>query len=157
MYPSLTISAQGGINSLMASNWFNIPASLFGNVIGGLTQPIFQRRRLKTQYDLAKIEREKSVIRFRGQVLMAVKEVSDALIKIEKLERQRNKADQRTEILSQATQNADLLFKNGMANYLEVILARSSVLQSELQSAELKRDQLNATVELYRSIGGGWQ
>jgi len=157
MYPALTITAQGGVNSFQASNWFTLPASLFGNAVGGLTQPLFQRRKLRTQYELAMVEREKSVIRFRQQVLTAVGEVSDALVRINKLGQQRITADRRTETLKQATKNAGLLFRNGMANYLEVITAQSNVLQSELQSAELKRAQLGASVELYRSVGGGWQ
>jgi len=157
MYPALTITAQGGANSFRASNWFTLPASLFGNAMGNLTQPLFQKRRLRTQYELAVIAREKSVILFRQQVLTAVAEVSDALARIDKLAQQRSVSDQRTETLKQATTNAGLLFRNGMANYLEVITAQSNVLQSQLQSAELKRAQLEAAVELYRSVGGGWK
>ncbi|MNY83418.1 Outer membrane efflux protein [compost metagenome] len=59
--------------------------------------------------------------------------------------------------LQKATTNADMLFKSGMANYLEVITAQSNVLQSELDLAALKRDQLNAVAQLYRSLGGGWR
>jgi outer membrane protein TolC len=50
-----------------------------------------------------------------------------------------------------------MLFKSGMANYLEVITAQGVVLQSELELAALKRDQLNAVAQLYRSLGGGWK
>jgi NodT family efflux transporter outer membrane factor (OMF) lipoprotein len=49
MYPSLTITASGGANAFKASQWFTLPASLFGTVAGGITQPLFQRRQLKTQ------------------------------------------------------------------------------------------------------------
>jgi len=156
LYPALTISAQGGINSFKASDWFTLPASLFGNIAGGIVQPIFQKRKLKTQYELAKIEREKAVIQFRQQVLIAVSDVSDALVKIEKLHQQRLIADQRTLKLQQATKNANFLFRNGMANYLEVITAQSGVLESELNAVELKKAQLDASVALYRSLGGGW-
>jgi len=67
-YPALIITAQGGINSFVASNWFTISASLFGNVLGGITQPVFESRKLRAQYEIAKIEREESVVRFRQQV-----------------------------------------------------------------------------------------
>ncbi|MFD0793792.1 TolC family protein [Mucilaginibacter litoreus] len=157
MYPSLNITATGGVNSFKASNWFNIPASLFGTVAGGITQPIFNRKRLKTQYEVAKIEREKNVLQFRQSVLNAVGEVSDALVRIEKLKAQHVIAANRVNTLQQATGNANLLFKNGMANYLEVITAQSNVLQSELELASIKRAQLSAVAELYRSLGGGWK
>ena len=157
MYPSLTITANAGINAFKASNWFNIPASLFGAASGGITQPLFQRKQLRTQYEVAKVNREKVVIQFRQSVLNAVGEVSDALAKVEKLKEQQRIIDQRQNTLANAIKNADLLFKNGMANYLEVITAQSNVLQNELQAATIKRSQLAANVELYKALGGGWE
>lgn len=157
MYPTLSITASGGVNSFKITNWFNIPASLFGIAAGSLAQPIFQRRQLKTQYELAKIERDKSVIIFRQSVLNAVGEVSDALVRVEKLRQQREIATARADTLQNATRNASLLFKNGMANYLEVITAQATALQSQLQVADLKRQHLNSLVDLYRALGGGWR
>ncbi|MES2772663.1 MAG: efflux transporter outer membrane subunit [Bacteroidota bacterium] len=157
MYPALTITAAGGLNAFKASNWFNIPASLFGAVAGGITQPLFRRKQLHTQYQLALVDREKTVIQFRQSVLVAVGEVSDALVKIEKLKEEQTVAASRVNTLQKAISNADLLFRNGMANYLEVITAQSNTLQGELQLALLKKDQLQAVVELYRSLGGGWK
>jgi multidrug efflux system outer membrane protein len=157
MYPTLDITASGGVNSFMANNWFNIPASLFGTVGGSILQPIFQHKELRTQFEVAKVEREESVIKFRQTVLTAVGEVSDALVKVEKLKAQQTIVANQVNTLNQATSNANLLFKNGMANYLEVITAQSNVLQSQLQLATIKRDELNAVSDLYRSLGGGWR
>ena len=157
MYPTLTITATGGLNAYKASNWFNIPASLFGLVAGGFTQPLFKRRELKTNYELAKVDRERSVIQFRQSVLVAVGEVSDALASVEKLKEQQVIVAARVNTLQQAIANANLLFRNGLATYLEVITAQSNVLQSELELASLKRGQLNAVVSLYKSLGGGWK
>ena len=157
MYPSLVITAQGGLNTFTASNWFNIPGSLFGLVAGGITQPLFQRKKLKTQFELAKVDREKTVIQFRQSVLVAVGEVSDALGKIAKLKEYQTVAASRTNTLEQAIVNANSLFRNGMANYLEVITAQGNVLQSELELASIQKERLSAEVELYRSLGGGWK
>src|SRR5687767_11138072 len=71
MYPSLNITATGGLNAIKASNWFTMPASLFGVVSGSVAQPIFQRRMLKTQLEVAKVEREERVIEFRQSVMQA--------------------------------------------------------------------------------------
>ena len=157
LYPSLVITANGGLNSFKASNWFNIPGSLFGVVAGGITQPIFQRKQLRTQYEVALVDREKSVIQFRSSVLTAVGEVSDELVKIEKLKEQYVIADKRVRTVQSGLSNANMLFKSGMANYLEVINAQSNALQSELDLATVKTAQLNAVVELYRALGGGWK
>ena len=156
LYPSLVITAQGGLNSFRNSNWFNIPGSLFGIVGGSIAQPLFQRKQLKTQYELAKVDRERTVLEFRQSVLVAVGEVSDALGKIEKLKEQRVAVATRVTTLQSAINNANYLFRNGMATYLEVITAQSNVLQSELELASIKKGQLSAEVELYRSLGGGW-
>lgn len=156
MYPSLNITATAGLNAFKASNWFNIPASLFGVVAGGVTQPLFQRKQLKTQFEIAKIEREKAVLQFRQSVLNAVGEVSDELMRIEKLKQQEAIALRRVNTLKQAVKNAGLLFNNGMANYLEVITAQSNALQSELELASIKTAELHATVALYRALGGGF-
>ncbi|AMP99355.1 RND transporter [Pedobacter cryoconitis] len=157
LYPSLLITANGGLNSFKASNWFNIPGSLFGVVAGGITQPIFQRKQLRTQYEVALVDRERSVIQFRSSVLTAVGEVSDELVKIEKLKQQYVIADKRVKTVQSGLSNANMLFKSGMANYLEVINAQSNALQSELDLATVKTAQLNAVVELYRALGGGWK
>lgn len=157
MYPTLSITAGGGLNSFKASNWFNIPASLFGTAAGGIVQPLFQKKQLKTAYEVAKVEREKSVIRFRQSVLNAVGEVSDALVRIEKLKTEKSVALSRVNTLQKAINNANMLFSNGMANYLEVITAQSNALQSELDLTAITREQISAKIELYRSLGGGWK
>ena len=157
MYPSLTITGTGGLNTFKASNWFTIPASLFGTVAGAVAQPLLQHRQLKTQYKVALVDREKTVLQFRQSVLNAVGEVSDALVKIEKLKTQQGIIADRVSTLQKATSNANLLFRNGQATYLEVITAQSNVLQSELDLATVKNARLNAVSDLYRSVGGGWK
>jgi len=156
LYPSLVISPEGGWDNYIFSNWFNIPGSLFGMVVGGLTQPVFQRKKLTTAYRISEVDREKTVILFKQTVLVAVGEVSDALAERNKLKEQQTVAATRVSTLRQAISNANSLFRNGMANYLEVITAQSNVLQSELELASIKKGQLSAEVELYRSLGGGW-
>ena len=130
---------------------------MFGTVAGGIAQPLLQRKQLRTQYEVAKVNREKSVIQFRQSVLNAVGEVSDALVRLQKLKEQQTIAANRVKTLQQATSNASMLFKNGLANYLEVITAQSNVLQGELELASIKMAQLSANAELYRSLGGGWK
>lgn len=88
LYPSLNISAAVGVNSFEANNWFTIPASLFGSVAGGLTAPLLNGKKISTQYKIAKVQREQAVIQFRQTVLVAVGEVSTALVKIEKQKRE---------------------------------------------------------------------
>ncbi|EJL73899.1 efflux transporter, outer membrane factor lipoprotein, NodT family [Chryseobacterium populi] len=157
MYPSLKITANGGVNSFKIDNWFQIPASLFGSVLGGITQPIFQKRQLKTDLNVAKIQREKNVLAFRQSVLNAVGEVSDALVSNESLKVQEQKATEQVATLKDGIKSAQMLYKGGLANYLEVITAQGNSLQAELNLASVKRQRLSSIVDLYRALGGGWK
>ena len=157
LYPTLSITASGGVDAFKFSKWFVMPASLFGTAAGSIAQPLLQHRQLQTQYKVAQVEREKTVLRFRQTVLNAVGEVSDALVQTEQTDKRYTIAAQRVTALQTAVGNANLLFKNGMATYLEVITAQANLLQSELELSSVRRNQLSAAVELYRSLGGGWQ
>ena len=157
MYPALNITAGGGLESFKASNWFNIPNSLFGFAAGSIAQPIFNRHALKTEYEVSKLERDQSVTLFRQSVLQATTEVSNALVQTDKLKLQQQIAAAQVDTLHRAVFNAQLLFRSDMANYLEVITAQANALQAELNLVAIQRQQLDAMVELYRALGGGWK
>jgi outer membrane protein, multidrug efflux system len=157
MYPALTLTAGSGFESLKSSNWFNIPGSLFGLAGASLLQPVLQGRQLKTQFEIAKQKREQAVIQFRQSVLTAGSEVTNALVQVDKLNEQEILAQQRTDTLSAAVSSSQLLFRNDLANYLEVIIAQQTALDAQLSLAFIQRAELNARVELYRSLGGGWK
>lgn len=156
-YPQLSLSGVFGVNAMLAKNWFNIPGALLGGFAGELTAPIFRSKKLKNQYDVAKIEREKAELTFQRQVMEAVGEVSNTIITVDKQREQLSLAEQRVANSELAVKNASLLFKSGYATYLEVITAQSNALKSELDLVELKQRQLNACVSLYRALGGGWR
>lgn len=157
MYPSLTITAQGGLNSFRSSNWFTTPGSLFGLVQGAILQPIFQRGELKAGYEKSRIRRDQAEIAFKQSLLNAVGEVSDALVRLDKLREQERAAAARVRTLEGAVRNSNMLFKSGMANYLEVISVQGGYLEAELALADIRRQHLTAMAELYRSLGGGWR
>jgi outer membrane protein, multidrug efflux system len=157
MYPALYITAGGGLESFKASNWFNIPNSLFGLAAGSVAQPVFRRRSLRSQYEIAKLEHEQAATRFKQSVLNAVTEVSNALVLIEKTKEQELIAKVQVDTLHSAIANAQLLYKSDMANYLEVITAQFNDLQAQLNLVSIQRQKWASVVELYRSLGGGWK
>ncbi len=157
MYPSLNITAQGGVNAFQVSQWFSIPGSLFGMAAGAIAQPILNGKQLKTQYEQSKVLADQAEMGFKQSVLKAVGEVSDALVQIQKLEEQQKIAEGLAVKSGEAVKKADLLFKYNSATYVEVIIAQSNKLQAELELASLKAQRLNAITALYRSVGGGWQ
>jgi multidrug efflux system outer membrane protein len=97
------------------------------------------------------------VLQFRQSVLNAVGEVSDALVKIEKLKTRAGIAANRVKPCNRQQQTPTCYLKMVWLTYLEVITAQSNVLQGELELATVKRTQLDAVSALYRSLGGGWK
>lgn len=156
-YPSLSLEGVFGVNSMLPKNWFSIPGALLGGIGGNLTAPIFKNKKLKIQWEVAKLERDKAEIAFQQTVLEAVSEVSDAVVTVEKLREQLDFARQRVENSDKAVRNANLLFKGGYATYLEVITAQGNALNSDLDLVELRQAHLESYVDLYRSLGGGWR
>lgn len=155
-YPSLTLSASGGLQSLEFDQLFNTN-SLFANLVGGLTQPIFNQRRIKTQKEVADSQQEQALLEFKRSLLVAGKEVSDALYSYNA---ETEKFEYRTlevEALRNAETNSDQLLKNGYANYLDLLTARQSALSAELNVIDSKLQQLLSIVDLYEALGGGWK
>ncbi|MCP1996096.1 TolC family protein [Flavobacterium sp. HSC-61S13] len=156
-YPTLTLSANGGLLAFKASDWFNIPASVFGMVAGGISQPILQRRTIKTKYQIALANREKAVIKFRAAVLSAVTEVSNALVQLDKQKEQQVILVKQREALENNIVKVKMLFTGGRANYLEILTTQNNLLTCDMNYTISKRDELFARIELYRVLGGGWQ
>lgn len=156
-YPNLTLEGVFGVNAMLPKNWFSIPGALLGGITGGLTAPVFKNKRLKTEWEVAKLERDKSEIAFQRTVMEAVSEVSDAVVTVEKLREQLEFAKDRVENSQKAVRNASLLFRGGFATYLEVITAQGNALDSDLALVELRQEHLESYVDLYRSLGGGWR
>lgn len=155
MYPSLSLSPSIGTNSYEFKQWFDLPSSLVKNLGANLTAPIFQKKALKTAYEIAKIEQEKSAIQFKQSVLTAVSEVSDAYARSKHADDRISLAEQKKASLEKATKDALLLYKSGMVTYLEVIVAQNNALQNDLELVTIQKDKLYAIIDLYRALGGG--
>jgi efflux transporter, outer membrane factor (OMF) lipoprotein, NodT family len=155
MYPTISLTPSIGTNSIQFNKWFDLPGSIVKTIAGNIAQPIFQKGALKTNYEISVIEREKIALQFKQSVMVAVSEVSDALAKIKHTEQRLQLIHAKSNTLAKATADAALLYKSGMANYLEVITAQNNALQNDLESITVKREKLNAAIDLYRALGGG--
>lgn len=155
MYPSLSLTPSIGTNSFKFNSWFDLPGSLAKTVGVNLTQPIFQKKALKTAYEIAQLEQQKAAAQFRQSVMIAVGEVSDALARIKHTDERLSLIADKTASLEKGTNDAILLYKSGMATYLEVITAQNNALQNELEAINIQKEKMNALTDLYRSLGGG--
>ena len=157
MYPAFSLSPQIGANSFRFNRWFDLPGSMTRTLAINLTQPIFQKRALRTAYETAALDQEIAVIQFKQTVLTAVGEVSDAMARSEGASQRKVLAQERTTSLNKATGDALKLYTNGMATYLEVITAQNNRLQNDLELITIQLEHFNAVTDLYRALGGGVQ
>ncbi len=155
-YPSLNINVGGGVNAMLGRNWFNIPGALFGDLAASLTGPLFNKKRLKTAFEVAKIERENAEISLQKKVYLAITEVTNSLTNLKTVEQQIQIAQEQVTTSRLGVKQSNLLFNSGYATYIEVINAQRNMLDSELRLNEFRQKKLLSRVELYKSLGGGW-
>jgi NodT family efflux transporter outer membrane factor (OMF) lipoprotein len=154
-YPSLTLSATGGYQSLDLGELFDT-GSLFATLIGGLTQPIFNKRQIRTKYEVAQAQKEQALLNFEKTLLTAGQEVSNALYDHEAETEKYQYREKEVEALREAESNSEVLLNNGYGTYLDLLTARQNALNAELNVIDNKLQQLQTVVELYRALGGGW-
>ncbi len=157
-YPSITLSngsmvGYGTQNTL--SDFFK-PENLFANIIGGITQPIFAKNQLTGQLKIRKAQQEEALLSFEQTVLNASKEVSNIMFTHEAALRKMETRASQVESLGTAVEDTQLLLEGGMiSSSLEVLNAQQSLLQAEMSLINDKLEQLQASVNLYRALGGG--
>jgi len=155
LYPSITFGTSTiGYGSGTLSHFFD-PTNILANLVGGLVQPIFAGNQLKGQYKIAKAQQEEALLTFKKTVLTASEEVSNILYAYESSLRKNENRSKQVESLQTAVSDTKQLLKAGEANYTEVLNAEQSLLQAQLGQVNDKLEQLQATVNLYRALGGG--
>jgi len=155
-YPKLMIDLGFGVNSMMPRNWFNIPGALFGSLIGGITQPIFNKNRNKVALKSAKLDREIKEIALQKRVYGSIMEISNVLTSMKSLDEQIEIANEQVENSKLTIFQSNLLFNSGYATYLEVINAQRVALESELKYNKLKEQRLQMKIDIFKALGGGW-
>lgn len=155
-YPQFKITATGGLQSIELKDWINTN-SLFANIVTGLTQPLWNGRQIRTRYEVAKAQNEQALVRFEQTLLTASKEVSDALANYYNETKKITIRTKQVDALGKAADYSDELLEYGMVNYLEVLIAKSNALNSELSLVDTKYRQQLALINLYKALGGGWR
>ena len=154
-FPSLVLSPY------IAFNAFKLPllfanGSLAYGIIGGLTQPVFNRYQLKTDFAVANAEQVIAFNNYQKNVLQAYQEVLSNLKSIEQYKKIIDVNHKEVNTLTEAVATSNDLYMGGYANYLEVITAQKGVLEAELNSTMSQKELLLSVLGLYRSLGGGW-
>jgi outer membrane protein TolC len=155
-FPTLTLGAQGGFQSTGFSNWLSAPSSFWAIGPNALAS-VFDGGLRRAQVAQARAEFDASAANYRGVVVGAFQQVEDSLATLNHYhdasidEKAAVDAAQRTLDFSMA------LYKQGASDYLTVVTSQTALLQTQLEALNLDSQQLTASVDLIRALGGGWE
>ncbi len=154
--PTFIISGQYGTQSTEFSKWFGSGTKIW-QAFAGVSVPLFtQGRPGGEQVNVARARAEQARSRYEQIVLVAVREVEDALVAL-RTAQDRAAAQQRQVVaLRRALELANMRYQNGVSSYLDVLDAQRGLFGAELSLTQAERDQLVAAVQLYKAVGAGW-
>lgn len=153
-YPSLTLTGNIGYTN-NADEVIN-PAGLLMKALASLTAPIFANGKLKAELRKAKAEQEVARISFKQAILEAGQEVNDALASQQYAQKAILLNEQQVEKLSHIVQTSKVRMKyDDEVNYLQVLLARQSLIEASLSLNEHRFEFIEASIQLFRALGGG--
>ena len=155
-FPALTINAYGGYNAFSGALLFN-PASAVYGIVGGLTAPLLNRKRVKADYEYKVAEAKAALYDYQKTIIGGYQEVMNSLRGMDNFRRYYQFKQEEVTALNNAVSVSRDLYLVGRATYLEVITAQKNVLDAELQLAVTKKNIFLNEVNLYRSLGGGWR
>jgi len=154
-YPDLVIAAEGGFQAGSIVNWFTWPSRMWG--LGPqLAQTVFDAGRRKSQVVISEAAYDAAVASYRQISLTAFQEVEDDLSTLRILERETAKQHEATQAAEKSQELAMNRYRGGLVTYLEVITAQSIALSNERTEVDLMQRRMNASVQLVRALGGGW-
>jgi NodT family efflux transporter outer membrane factor (OMF) lipoprotein len=155
-FPNVELTASGGFLSAAITSLFNAPSAVW-SLAAGATQPIYTGGRLSANMVLARANYDESVANYRQQVLTAFQEVEDGLSGLRVLEQQGMAYDKAVKSAQNTVDISTARYREGLANYLEVITAETNLLSNELVADQILEQRLLTTVQLISALGGGWQ
>jgi multidrug efflux system outer membrane protein len=155
-FPTISLTGTGGVQSAALRALFTAGAG-YWSLVAGAVQPIVTAGRTRSQVALAKARTEEATAAYAQTVKGAFRDVSDALVGLTGARALREQQEQLATAAQDARRLADIRYRGGAASYLEVLDADTRLFSAEIQLAQARQGELASVVELYRSLGGGWQ
>lgn len=154
--PRISLSGFFGFESTSLSNLFKSPQS-FWAFVPEVTQPIFTGGRLKSNVRFTQAQRDIFLVDYERTIQNAFREVSDSLIARRKTREVREQRELLVTTLQDRVRLSYMRYTGGVSNLLEALDADRELFNAELSLAQARRDELLTVVQLYKSLGGGWQ
>jgi outer membrane protein, multidrug efflux system len=158
-FPDISLTGSGGGSFGRSSAFSGLMSSQLGIWSYGaqVSQPIFTGGALKGNLRLAKSLHEQSLISYKQAIQQAFGDVSNALIGYQKLHQVRLRQEDTVADLQESVRLSNLRYTGGTTTFLEVLDGQRALFSAELTLAAARGDEYQSLVQLYRSLGGGWQ
>lgn len=155
LLPSISLSAN---TSKSASELFNLnPATQVSGWTASLAQSLFNGGRVINQKRLSEARREEMLLQYHKAILVALQEVDTALASADISQRQESSLQ---EILVQAERTmrlTEVRYREGSDDLLSLLVAQRTLFLAQDSLVQQRLARLNAAVDLYKALGGGWQ
>lgn len=145
-----------------SAGWTNAAGAVISNpgqwlfsAIGSLVQPLFNRGQNIANLKVAKAQQEEALLSFKQSLLDAGTEVNDALLQWQTARKRHHLNKQQITSLESAVRSSELLMRYSSQNYLEVLTARQTLLQAELDAVSDCFEEIQGVINLYHALGGG--
>lgn len=155
-YPMLGLSAGVGLQAFSPEFLVKAPESLLYSLAGDLTAPLINRNAIKATYYSANAKQIQAVYHYERTVLNAYMEVANEIARIDNLKKSYDLKAREAQSLTESITISNNLFRSARADYMEVLMTQRDALETRFELIEMKKEQLNAMVNVYQALGGGW-
>jgi outer membrane protein, multidrug efflux system len=156
-YPTLNISAAGGLEGFSTEYLFKTPESMLYNLAGNIAAPLINRNAIKARFYMANARQLQAMYNYQRTILNGYLEVSNQLSKTSNLNKSYDLKMKQVEALKKAIDASNDLFKASRVDYFEVLMTQRDALQTKSELIDNKKDIMISTVNMYRNLGGGWR
>ncbi|GFR66809.1 Efflux transporter, outer membrane factor lipoprotein, NodT family [Elysia marginata] len=156
-YPSFGIRANVGYQAFRPEFLLSSPESIIYSITGDIIAPLVNRNAIKTLYYNASSKQVQAVYNYEQTLLKSYVEVANLLSKVSNLEKSYTLKMKQVNALTKSIDISTRLFRAARADYMEVLLTQRDALDSKIELIETKRKQMEAVVNIYNALGGGWR
>ena len=155
LFPQISLTGLFGAQSRGLSSLLTGPARL-QNVGPSVLVPIFHGG-LRSGVQLTEAQQREALLSYEKAIYEALREVSDALVAHDRTREQRIEQEKLVQALSESERLSNLRYRGGLDSYLQVLDAQRNLFAGELNLAQLRLEEIESIIQIYRALGGGWQ
>lgn len=155
-FPQISLTATAGYQSSALTSLFTGPAGLW-NFGGALTQPIFTAGKLRSNVRLSEARQQEFLLGYEQTIQGAFRDVSDSLIAYRKTQEFRQQQELLVASAEDASRLSHMRYSGGVTSYLEVLTNETNYFSAELGLVQAQLNERLTLVQLYKSLGGGWE